>query len=97
MCTDFSVHMGLPHNEIPVGMSGEYHILHVSNITYYKSEYEELWFPAGTPCELAVARTKPGSVVRVDDESASMQSFSADQLYADARGVPPPTSPSKRY
>lgn len=49
-----------------------------------EAEYEEPWFPQGTPCEPAVPRTKAGSVVRVTEESSSMQSFSVQQMIADA-------------
>lgn len=75
-----------------------------------ESEYEEMWYPAGSPCESAVARTKPGSVVRHDATEGgavtpggeNMQSFSVQQMMADAAAlkagappVPAAGSPSK--
>ena len=62
-----------------------------------EGEYEEPWFPAGTPCEPAVPRTKPGSVVRTDlteggavtPGGENMQSFSAAAL---RENVPPPAA-----
>ena len=57
-----------------------------------ESEYEEPWFPTGTPCELAIKHTKPNTVVRVDDNGESMQSFSVQQLVADAQALQMSTS-----
>lgn len=48
-----------------------------------ESEYEAPWFPAGE-CPVAVLKTAPGSVQRVEVESATMQSFDFSQLVADA-------------
>ena len=50
-----------------------------------ESEYEQPWFPAGV-CEPAIAKTQPGSVKRPDADS-SMQSFSLNQMIADAQKV----------
>jgi Tubulin binding cofactor C len=76
-----------------------------------EAEYEQPWWPAGAPCEPAVPRTKPGSVVRLDLDEAgvpsaggeAMQSFSVQQLIADAKAAnggvdpnpPKPPSPQK--
>lgn len=57
-----------------------------------EDQYEEPWFPSGTPCEPAVPRTKPGSVPKQEEdvppppgsESSAMQSFSLEQLKQDA-------------
>ena len=60
-----------------------------------EAEYEAPWFPAGA-CEPAVGRTKVGSVVRVEAAAdASMQSFSVQQMMADAQTVKAVSSPSK--
>jgi hypothetical protein len=48
-----------------------------------ESEYEAPWFPAGSPCEVAIPRTRAGSVVRADAND-NMQSFSMDQMRMDA-------------
>ena len=56
-----------------------------------QEKYEPEWFPAGSPCPVAIPKTIPGSVQRVE-ESSSMQSFSVQQLIADAQAlnvVPP--------
>lgn len=55
-----------------------------------EAEYEAPWFPAGV-CEPAVARTKPGSVAKVED--AGMQSFGLQQMRTDAQKVPSPVKP----
>lgn len=64
-----------------------------------EAEYEQPWFPAGEPCEPAVPRTKAGSVQRVEEPSggeAGMQSFSVQQLIADAQALAAkPPSPVK--
>lgn len=57
-----------------------------------ESEYEPAWFPAG-PCEPAIARTKAGSVAKVED--AGMQSFGLQQMRADAQKVPSPVKPAQ--
>lgn len=49
--------------------------------------YEPQWFPAGTPCPLALERNEVGSVVKQGDEG--MQSFSRDQVMAQAVEAPP--------
>eukprot|EP00981_Chlorochromonas_danica_P010108 scaffold3044_cov176-Ochromonas_danica.AAC.26 len=55
-----------------------------------EDQYEAPWFPAGSPCDIAVPRTKPGSV-QIDKEE-SMQSFSVQDMVNDARklGKVPP-------
>eukprot|EP01034_Spumella_vulgaris_P029471 gene29471-36532_t len=61
-----------------------------------ESEYEEPWFPAGQPCDLAVPRTKAGSVESTPVDSG-MQSFSLQQMVADSKNSPkkeaPPAAP----
>jgi hypothetical protein len=59
------------------------------------SEYEESWFPAGEPCELAVPITLAGSVHRTDTApdggagaaSGGEQAFSMAQMIADAEAL----------
>lgn len=52
-----------------------------------EAEYEAAWYPAGE-CTPAIPKTKPGSVVRVED--TSMATFSATQLAAgDGKDVVP--------
>lgn len=63
-----------------------------------ESEYEDPWYPAGSPCEFAVPRNKPGSVKLPDvgTEGSNMQSFNMDQLRKDAEKASSSTSsPSK--
>jgi hypothetical protein len=55
-----------------------------------ESEYEQPWFPAG-PCEPAIPRTKAGSVAKQED--SGMQSFSLQQMHADAQKVASPVKP----
>eukprot|EP01038_Epipyxis_sp_PR26KG_P014276 gene14276-19153_t len=62
-----------------------------------ESDYEAPWFPQGIPCEPAIPKTLPGSVVRNDD-GGTMQSFSLQQLVKDAKAntaAPPPTTASQ--
>jgi protein XRP2 len=57
-----------------------------------ESEYEEPWFPDGSGV-VAVPRTKPNSVARVEQDS-NMQAFGFEQLRADAaKSVAPPAAP----
>lgn len=70
---------------------------HVNWSLLPEAEYEEPWFPAGTPCEPAIAKTQPGAVKRADND-ANMQSFSLSQMIQDAQKVSiaspaPPTAP----
>eukprot|EP01035_Chromulina_nebulosa_P019717 gene19717-25645_t len=51
-----------------------------------ENEYEEPWYPQGSQCSHAIPLTKPGSVVRVVDDS-SMQSFDFQQLVIDSAGL----------
>lgn len=55
-----------------------------------EAEYEVPWYPAGE-CAPAIPRTKPGTVVRTD-EDGGMQSFTHDQL---AQGAAATASPAK--
>lgn len=48
-----------------------------------EAEYEEPWFPGGA-CEPAIPRTKAGSVKREEAPAETMQSFSIQQMMADA-------------
>jgi hypothetical protein len=62
-----------------------------------ESEYEAPWFPAGVECAVAIPRTTKGSVSRQPDDS-NMQSFSIQQMIADAQKLEasasiPPKSP----
>lgn len=50
-----------------------------------ESEYEEPWFPAGTPCTPAIPRTKPGGVFNSNNPGGDMQSFSLEQMMQDAK------------
>lgn len=50
-----------------------------------ESEYEAPWFPLG-PCEVAIPKTKPGSVNR-EDADGGMQSFSVQQMAQDAQKI----------
>jgi hypothetical protein len=47
-----------------------------------KEEYEEPWWPAGSPCEPALPRTEPGMVAHANTQVGD--SFGAHQLQADA-------------
>jgi hypothetical protein len=66
-----------------------------------ESDYEEPWFPAGQACELAVPRTKAGSVESTPVD-AGMQSFSLQQMVADSKVSPkketsPPAAPVAKF
>ena len=60
-------------------------------------EYEEPWFPAGVPCELAVQLTAAGSVARADQgpgtAASTEQAFSIQQMMADAEAMKSPPLP----
>lgn len=55
-------------------------------------EYEQPWFPAGEPCDLAVPLTLAGSVERTDlaSEAGVEQAFSIQQMIADAAALKNP-------
>lgn len=64
-----------------------------------EADYEAPWFPAGTPCEQAIPRTRPGSVHKMEEpQSSSMQSFSIHQMISDAQSLqvsaPPAPTPA---
>lgn len=59
---------------------------HVNWALLPEAEYEEPWFPAGV-CEPAVALTKAGSVQVPTTSDSNMQSFSFQQLMADAQAL----------
>lgn len=56
-----------------------------------EDQYEQPWYPLGTPCEHAIPRTAPGSVVRENLADSSMQSFGFNQLVADSATSVPQT------
>lgn len=63
-----------------------------------KEEYEEVWFPAGAACEVAIKRTEPGSVQRDDGQVG--QSFGVDQMIADSvktAAAAPPSIPTATF
>ncbi|KAJ1437457.1 tubulin binding cofactor C-domain-containing protein [Ochromonadaceae sp. CCMP2298] len=57
------------------------------------SLYEPLWFPS-TPCDLAVPRTAAGGVPKPVQEGENMQSFSLQQMMADAQAPPAAPTPT---
>lgn len=50
-----------------------------------EAEYEEPWFPAGAPCEVAIPRTKVGAVAKPSEQVG--ESFSMDQMRTDAAAL----------
>lgn len=61
-----------------------------------ENEYETPWFPQGQACDMAIPRTLPNSVARVEEaaSSSSMQSFGFQQLVEDSKALDldiPPT------